>query len=191
MHTSIKSLFACLLVGIALSSTAASAKKVGGVKLAPTISINSQLLLLNGAGIRKKLFIKLYVGSLYLTAQSSDASAIMAADEPMMIRLNILSNLLTRKKLVKALKAGFKNSTNGNTTPVQAEIDQMIDLMQEKTRPGDSYSLAYEPGVGTHVMRNDEELSTVPGLAFKQALFGIWISDKPAQTSLKKAMLKN
>jgi len=26
-------------------------------------------------------------------------------------------------------------------------------------------------------------------MAFKQALFGIWISDKPVQKSLKKAML--
>ncbi len=74
---------------------------------------------------------------------------------------------------------------------VQAEIDQMIALMQEKIQPGDSYSLAYEPSIGTRVMRNDEELSIVPGLDFKQALFGIWLSDKPAQASLKKAMLAN
>jgi len=29
----------------------------------------------------------------------------------------------------------------------------------------------------------------VPGLAFKQALFGIWLSDDPVQDSLKEAML--
>jgi hypothetical protein len=191
MRTPIKSTFALLLLSITLLSTSAIAKKIGGVELAPSTSAASQELSLNGAGIRKKLFIKLYVGSLYLATQSSDASAIIAADEPMMIQLNILSGLLTQKKLVKALKDGFKNSTGGNTAPIQAEIDQMIALMQEKIQPGDSYSLAYEPSIGTRVMRNDEELSIVPGLVFKQALFGIWLSDKPAQASLKKAMLAN
>jgi len=191
MRTLIKPLFASLLVCIAVFSTTAMAKKVGGIDLDEKASLGSQELMLNGAGIRKKLFIKLYVGSLYLTTQNSDASAIVAADAPMMIRLNILSDLLTRDKMIQALEDGFNNSTNGNTTPVQAEIDQMMALMKEKIRPGDRYTLAYEPGVGTRVIRNDEELSIVPGLAFKQALFGIWLSDKPAQASLKKAMLAN
>lgn len=189
MRTPIKSLFALLTVCIALSSTTAFAKKVAGIELVPSVSVGTQELALNGAGIRKKLFIKLYVGSLYLATQSSDANAIITADESMMIRLNILSGLLTQKKLTKALKDGFKNSTGGNTAPIQSEIDQMLELMQEKIVPGDIYALAYEPGVGTHVLRNDEELSIVPGLAFKNALFGIWLSDKPAQASLKKAML--
>ena len=191
MRTPIKSTFALLLLSITLLSTSAIAKKVGGVELAPSISVGSQEFSLNGAGIRKKLFIKLYVGSLYLATKSSDANAIVAADEPMMIRLNILSKLLTRDKMIKALEDGFKNSTGGNTAPVQTEIDQMIALMQEKISPGDTYSLVYEPGVGIRVMRNAEELSIIQGLAFKNALFGIWLSDKPAQASLKKAMLAN
>jgi len=52
-------------------------------------------------------------------------------------------------------------------------------------------TLAYEPGVGTHLMNGDESVSVIPGLEFKQALFGIWLSDKPAQASLKKKMLGN
>lgn len=178
-----------LTLTLTLCSAPALAKKVAGVELADTISVGSNELSLNGAGIRKKLFIKLYVGSLYLAASGNDGNAIISADEPMALRLNILSDLLTQKKMVKALKDGFSNSTNGNTAPIQAEIDQMIALMQEKIRPGHSYTLAYEPGVGTRVSRNDEELSVIAGLAFKQALFGIWLSEKPAQASLKKAML--
>jgi len=178
-----------LALTLALCSAPAFGKKVAGVELADSISIGSNELSLNGAGIRKKLFIKLYVGSLYLAESGNDGNTIITADKPMALRLNILSDLLTQKKMVKALKDGFNNSTNGNTAPIQAEIDQMIALMQEKIRPGDSYTLAYEPGIGTRVSRNDEEMSVIAGLAFKQALFGIWLSDKPAQASLKKAML--
>lgn len=167
----------------------AHAAKKAGVELADTLSISDSELSLNGSGIRKKLFIKLYVGSLYLGEASSDAAAVIAADEPMAIRLNILSKLLTRKKMVKALKDGFSNATGGDTSAIQTQIDEMLAGMQEKILPGDVYTLAYEPGVGTHLMRNGEEQLVIEGLPFKQALFGIWLSDKPAQASLKSGLL--
>ena len=180
---------AVLAVALLLIGGHATAAKVAGVELDPAMSVGEQELVLNGAGIRKKLFIKLYVGSLYAVEKSRDATALVDADEAMAIRLNVLSDLLTRDKMVKALKEGFSKSTGGNTEPVQGGIDQMMGLMQDKIRPGNSITLAYEPGVGTHVMRDGEAMSVIPGLAFKQALFGIWLSDSPAQASLKKAML--
>jgi hypothetical protein len=45
------------------------------------------------------------------------------------------------------------------------------------------------PGKGVEVYINGEYASVTEGLAFKKALFGIYLSDKPAQKSLKKAML--
>ena len=101
-----------------------------------------------------------------------------------------MSDLLTRDKMLKALKSGFNKSTGGNTGPVQPQIDQMIELMTDKIRPGDSYTFAFEPAVGTRMSRNGEELGLIEGLEFKQALFGIWLSDKPVQANLKSAMLK-
>jgi len=187
----LRTITAISAVSLALLSGSSLAAKVAGVELAPTLIVGEQELAFNGAGIRKKLFIKLYVGSLYAGQGSSDAAAVVAADEPMAIRINVLSDLLTRDKMVKALNDGFDQSTGGNTAPVQAGIDQLMELMQDKIRPGNSITLAYEPGVGTHVMRDGEALSVVPGLPFKQALFGIWLSDSPAQDSLKKAMLGN
>lgn len=183
-------LIALVLFTLTLASSPVHARKVAGVELEGSIAVADEELVLNGAGIRKKLFIKLYVGSLYLGAPSADAAGVVAADESMAIRLNVLSDLLTRDKMLKALKDGFNNSTGGNTEPVQPQIDQMIGLMTEKIRPGDSYTFAYEAGAGTHMFRNGEELALIDGLDFKQALFGIWLSDKPAQASLKSAMLK-
>ena len=178
-----------LIMTLALIAGPLQAAKVGGITLDESITVGSTETLYNGAGLRKKLFIKLYVGSLYLTTPSTDANAIVDADEAMAIRLNILSDLLTRDKLLSALKEGFDKSTGGNTAPIQPQIDQMIALMQDKVSPGDTLTLAYEPGVGTHVMRDGKELDVIEGLPFKKALFGIWLSDKPAQKSLKTDML--
>ena len=119
----------CLIMTLTLVAGPLQAAKVGGITLDESITVGSIDTLYNGAGLRKKLFIKLYVGSLYLTTPSSDADAIIDADEAMAIRLNILSDLLTRDKLLSALKEGFDNSTGGNTAPIQPQIDQMIALM--------------------------------------------------------------
>lgn len=179
----------CLILLASLMHLPAHAAKVGGITLEDTATVGEQTTQFNGAGIRKKAFIKLYVGSLYLSAPDSDAAAIVAADETMAIRLDILSGLLTRKKMIAALNEGFDSATGGNTDAIQPQIDQMMSFMQDKISPGDRYTLAYEPGVGTRISRNGEEMAVIEGLPFKQALFGIWLSDKPAQDSLKSAML--
>ncbi|MEE9321635.1 MAG: chalcone isomerase family protein [Granulosicoccus sp.] len=174
---------------IMATSLPSHAKKVAGVDIEDTLSVGSTELVLNGAGLRKKLFIKLYVGGLYLGTANNDAAAIIEADAPMMITLDMLSDLVTQKKMLKALNDGFSNATDGKTEAIQAEIALMQEAMQGKISKGDNFTYAYEPGVGTHVLHNDEETAVIEGLEFKKALFGIWLSDKPAQKSLKKAML--
>ena len=190
MTPTLKALTSLLLVvSIAFITSPAYAKKLRGIELAETANIGGNDLVLNGAGVRTKLVIKLYVGSLYTTSKSNDADAILAADEPMAIRLNIISDLLTKKKMVKSLKTGFKKSTGGDTAAIQPQIDQMLGLMQGKIGTKDQYTLNYKPGSGTHVSKNGEEVGVVEGLEFKKALFGIWLSGSPAQASLKAGML--
>jgi len=45
------------------------------------------------------------------------------------------------------------------------------------------------PGKGVEIYKNGQMISTIQGLEFKKALFGIWLCNKPAQESLKEAML--
>ena len=49
--------------------------------------------------------------------------------------------------------------------------------------------MIYTPGSGVAISKNGELKDTIEGIAFKKALFGIWLSDKPADKKLKKAML--
>ena len=172
-----------------LGSTPVLAKKVGGVTLPDSLEVAGQSLVLNGAGRRTKTILKLYVGALYLPAESNDANAIIQADEPMAIQLNILSGLLSKKKMKAALIDGFNKSTGGNTAPIQVGIDKLLALMDDTISKRDVYVLAYDPANGTQVTKNGELVGAVEGLALKQALFGIWLSDNPVQGKLKKAML--
>jgi hypothetical protein len=184
-----KSRFLFLSLSLILFSSLAGAAKVGGVSLPQTLTAGDQTLALNGAGIRKKLFIKLYASALYLQEKSGVATAIIDVDAPMAIRLSIISSLINSKKMEKATHEGFENSTHGNTKPVQKEIKQFIRVFHKPVSTGDVYDLLYTPAKGTEVLKNNKLITTIEGLAFKKALFGIWLSDHPAQDSLKDAML--
>ena len=178
-----------LLLSLLLFSGLSSAAKVGGVSLPQTLTAGEQTLMLNGGGIRKKLFIKLYVSALYLQDKSNNAASIIEDDAPMAIRLSIISSLINSKKMEKATREGFENSTHGNTEPVKAEIEQFIEVFRKPVSEGDVYDLVYTPGKGTEVIKNEHLITTVEGLDFKKALFGIWLSNSPAQENLKSDML--
>ncbi len=181
---------AALLAG-ALATGAVHAASVGGVEVEDGITAAGAPLTLAGAGIRTRFFIKLYVASLYLPdgMAASDAAAVIDADAPMAITLDVISDRVTRDRMVEALEEGFAASTGGDTAPVQDGIDAMLAAMEGgPVGDGESFTLAYEPGLGTRMLRGEDEVATIEGLDFKRALFGIWLSDAPVQGSLKQAM---
>lgn len=194
INLSITSSWRAALVAVVTAATLvvaspAFAKKIGAATVPDTMSIGSEDVPLLGGGLRTRAVFKLYAAALY-SNESGDGKAVADADAPMAIHLHILSKLINKKKMVAALKTGFKNSTGGKTSAIQGGIDQMIEAMNANPlKRGVAYTLTYEPGVGTTMTRNGADPVLIEGLAFKQALFGIWLGDKPAQASLKTRML--
>ena len=163
--------------------------EVGGIKVPYTFKSDETTLVINGAGIREKYFIDLYVGALYLKAKGSDAQKILNADEAMAIKLHIISSMITSEKMTEATDEGFKKSTNGNTSPFAAKISQFKAVFKEKINKGDVYDIVYEPARGVMIYKNNKLSSTIAGLDFKKALFGIWLCNQPADSDLKDKML--
>tara|TARA_R110002167_G_scaffold110507_2_gene280948 strand:+ start:693 stop:1289 length:597 start_codon:yes stop_codon:yes gene_type:complete len=179
---------AYLMLAATLSAPAL-ALTVGGVDVPDTYTANSTELQLNGAGTRSKFFIDLYVGSLYVPKAQHDGNAVVDADEPQAITLHITSDMITSDRMTEATMDGFEASTGGDMAPIQSEIDQFMSVFKEEIKEGDVFDLVYVPGEGVKVFKNSEQKGTVGDLEFKKALFGIWLSDEPAQKSLKKKML--
>ncbi len=157
--------------------------------LPETVQAGSETLMLNGEGVRKKLFISLYNAGLYLKQKSKDAEAIIAADDSMAIQLEIVSGFISSEKMEHATREGFDQSTGGDTAAISAEIEQFLEVFKDEIKEGDMYLMNYLPGQGVAVSKNGAESAVVAGLPFKKALFGIWLSSKPVQKNLKKAML--
>lgn len=169
-------------------ATSAFALDAAGVTLPDTMKAGDATLVGNGGGKRTKFGMKAYVAALYLQQKSSDAGAIINADEPMAIKLQITSGLVTADKMKDALEEGFANSTGGNVAPIQAKIDAFMANFKDLSN-GTVYDFVYVPEKGVEVSKGGNLMSTIQGLDFKKALFGIWLSDKPAQKDLKEKML--
>lgn len=161
-----------------------------GTTLPATLSFESKTLNLNGGGLREKYFLDLYVGGLYLEAKSKNADEIIKADKPMAIRLHIISGLIDSEKMIDAIDEGMENSTKGKQAQFSAEIAEMKKTFAEQIKVGDIYDFVYLPGIGVQIYKNEKKATTIKGLAFKQALFGIWLCDDPADDDLKEGMLK-
>lgn len=184
----LKKIFVVFLAAFFLASSA-FALEVGGVNMPDTLKAAGTDLVLNGAGTRTKFFIKAYAGGLYLKQKSSDAPKIIDADEPMAVRLEITSGMVTSEKMESAVREGFENSTKGNIAPLKDKIEAFINIFKAKINKGDIYEFFYVPGKGVEVYKNAALSSVLEGLDFKKALFGIWLGEKPAQKDLKEKML--
>lgn len=175
---------------ICLTLTSVSAQQtIEGVTLPATVTVQGETLNLNGGGVREKLWFNLYVGGLYLKTKSSDANAIITKDESMSIYLEITSKLITSENLTEAIVEGFEKSTNGQQDKIAAEIKQLSDALKEEIVVGNTIELSYKTNVGVLLSKNGKLLTTIKGLEFKKALFGIWVGEKPADKKLKSGML--
>jgi len=146
-------------------------------------------LVLNGKGTRIVFFMKVYEGSLYLEMKNSNAEKIINDNAPMAIRIDVTSEMVTADAMKKALSEGLEKSTNNNTENISDEIEQLSSSFSSAVTSGDFYEFVYLPEIGTHVIKNNEQVELIPGFDFKKAFFGIFLSDNPIQKNLKKAML--
>ena len=154
-----------------------------------TLKVANTKLVKNGVGQRSKMFLALYEGSLYLQNKSNDAAAIIEADEAMAFRIKITSKFVSQEKLVTGLQEGFHAATGGNTTGIAAEIGQFRACFAEPVKLNDVFVLTYDPNTGVTVYKNGKVQGTIQGVAFKKAMFGIWLGNNPVDAGLKTKLV--
>lgn len=177
-----------LIVSVGFSAST-FAMKIAGITMPDSFKAGNSSLVLNGAGIRTKLMLDIYAGGLYLQSKSSDGAAIINANEPMMIRLHIVSKLISPKDFEVNTREGFSRSTGGNIAPIKNQIEQFIAIFKEGISKNDVYDIMYDPAKGTCVYKNGTFKAASSGLEFKKALFGIWFGPTTMNPALRKGML--
>ena len=100
-----------LILAAALAGAPLAADvEVGGLRVPDQLSEGGRALVLNGAGVRTKFVVKVYVAALYATARTSDAAALVNSAEPRRMRLHMLRDV-DSKSLDGALQDGLRDNT--------------------------------------------------------------------------------
>lgn len=165
-------------------------KVVGGVKMPGHIVVGEEKMLLNGAGVRNKYYIDMYVCGLYLKSRATNPHEVRNADEKMGIRLHIISGMVTNKRMQQAIREGFDKSTNNKSTVFTKEIETLISAFSEPIKKDDVFELHYSNTAGSMIFKNGLKKVQIKGLDFKKALFGIWLGDNPSHKELRDQLMQ-
>lgn len=180
------------LVAALLAVPGLHAAEVAGVRIDEKLRVGSNDLVLNGAGIRSKFFIKIYVGALYVGEKSSSPAAIIDSPAPRRVSLRLLRDL-DAESLHAALDEGLRNNLSpAELVELKVPAEQLAVIMKGigKAKEGDTVTIDFSND-GVTVGLNGEVRGKVASAAFGRALLKVWLGEKPADASLKKALLGN
>lgn len=169
-------------------------KEFDGVRIKTWIKVedgdSKTKLVLNGAGIREKMWINLYVQALYLPEQSNDAQKILNSDETIATRLHLTSSLVTKKKLIQAIEDGIAKSYKGDITLIRERLDTFMSFFEAQLEKEGYVDMVYSSkSEKTGVYINKKFIGDVPGKDFRKAFFGIWLEDNCVDKTLRKRLL--
>jgi hypothetical protein len=172
-----------------LLSSHALALDVAGVNVAPAVSVHRKSLTLNGSGIRKKLFIKVYVGSLYTERKVTTPAQLLADPGEKLIRMSFVHKKVEKEKIVEAFTEGLAN--NSPAVARSAEAKAFLSWFTSDFVAGDTVDISLSPDGTMAASHNGKALGTVRSPALVQGVLLIWFGEKPADGGLKKGMLGN
>ncbi len=183
---------ACLLLTIlALANTPAFAYRIADTEIPDTVQLvdTNTSLVLNGAGIREKFFVDIYIGALYLPEKNGDAAAILNATAPASMLMHFLYGEISRDKITDGWQDGLEANTSASEMQaLQPALDKFNSLFLT-AHEGDDVRIDYQPGNGTAVRINGEWRGTVDDDAFFRALLRVWLGPHPVSNDLKAGLL--
>ncbi len=141
---------ACLSINPALF-----AKEVGGIAIPENLKLGpeSTELVLNGAGVRKKFFQKIYVAGLYLSKRADSVEEVLAMPGYKRISMHFIYSEVSQDKIVDAWNEGLENNQDAASLTSLRPRLEAFNRYFETMHAGDEILLDYFPDEGTKVCR--------------------------------------
>ena len=172
---------------VTLLSVNALALEVAGVQIEPAVTVNNHQLKLNGSGLRKKFFVKVYIGSLYASKRLTSGADALRDNGDKLIRMNFLHSKVEKEKILEAFSEGFAN--NSPDLAGSLEVKKFLALFTADFHRGDSVDLALGADGSVSAKHNGKLLGTIVSPKLATGILAIYLGDKPADESLKQGML--
>lgn len=183
---------ATLLLTCAALASWAQPLEVEGVKLEATSQLGPAKLLLNGAGLRTKVFFKVYVAALYTPQKATSDAQLLAQTGARRVTITMLRNV-DAESFAGALNDGLRdNHSEAQFAAMKPRIDALNANLKAvgEAKKGDVIHFEFVPDAGTQVTVNGQVRgSVIAGEDFFTAVLRIWLGDKPVDASLKKALI--
>jgi long-chain acyl-CoA synthetase len=182
-----------LAAGLALSiAVPIRAMEVSGVRLEDSTTVAGTPLVLNGAGLRTKLMLKIYVVGLYVPAKTTSVDAVIGSTQPRRARL-----VMKRDLGAATVWDAFDEGIQANSSPAElaaiavelAEIEKLFMALGE-VKEGDVIDIDFLPGGDIVVTYQQQPKGTIQSANLQKALLKIWLGQHPVQNDLKAALLK-
>lgn len=179
------SIFLVTLTGIIWADDVANSVNI---TYAPSVKVAGQQLILNGNGIRKKLFFKVYTLGLYVSKKGNSTDELVQMAGPKLVEIRMLRNV-DAKTFVEALHEGLEdNNSDDVLKTLKPQINKLEWMMIQtaKAKSGDIIKFIFNPANGTEVSLNGKALGTIDGGAtFYSAILNIWLGRDPVDRGLK------
>jgi hypothetical protein len=176
---------AAALVG--LLAVRVPAAQVEGVRFDRQVRVEDRVFELTGAGLlRYMVFIKAYVGALYLPYGVEPENAL--SDTAKRLEVEYFHAIEGEDFGPATIEGISRNVDDKTLARLMPKIERHNALYQD-VRPGDRYCLTYIPGQGTELTLNGEPKGVIEGAEFAAALFSIWLGSDPVSRSFKSALL--
>lgn len=177
----------CATLATATLAPLAGAGELAGVKLPDTTKVGDNTLVLNGMGLRTKLWVKVYVAGLYLKAKQNDPAKILAEDGPRRLEMQFLRSV-GKDKIAEAWAECLTNNSPAASSEVKdgfKKLEQWTADMEE----GHKMTFTYSPGQGTEVAVQGVAKGSNAGKGFADAIFACWLGPEPPNPELKTGLL--
>lgn len=184
-------LIAPFLLVCAFALPASAATDVAGVKFDDAAAAGGTELVLNGAGLRKKAFFKVYAIGLYLPARTDSAATVLGAKGGKRIQIVTLREL-SAEQLAEALGKGVEdNNSEADMARIKSRYEEFRTALLSMGKVAEKSDIRIEwNGSATRVLMNGMQKGRdIAGDDFYAALLKIWLGDKPVQSDLKEALL--
>ncbi|RMG59292.1 MAG: hypothetical protein D6717_01565 [Gammaproteobacteria bacterium] len=169
--------------------TPLQAATVAGIDFPPRVQSDEGSLLLNGAGLRRKFFIKVYAAGLYLPQRVHEARQILAANSPWRVEMQIIHSRISAEKINSAWREGFeKNQDAAMLERLAPRLERFQQLFPD-LHEGQRLVFEHWPGQGVRIALDGRELGRIEGDDFARALLAVWLGPEPADDDLKAGML--
>jgi hypothetical protein len=181
----------CAALLLAATMQGVNAAELAGIEVPDSITLkDGSTLQLNGMGLREKLWIDVYVGSLYLEKRADNVAAALAQTGAYRVQMDFVYKEVSSEKLVEAWREGFnRNQSESRLKQMAERIERFYQMFDQNVVAGDRYTIDYLPETGTTISKNGTQLGLIEGEDFKEALLEIWVGNYPADQQLKRGML--